>query len=64
MPRWSPALAGIPTTAYSSREVGVGGQGSVPMSERRVVGLVAAASTGDELAWGELVRRYTPWCSR
>ncbi|MFG1777833.1 RNA polymerase sigma factor [Micromonospora sp. NPDC049051] len=30
------------------------------MSERSTVGLVAAASGGDEPAWGELVRRYTP----
>ncbi|MEU4777712.1 sigma-70 family RNA polymerase sigma factor [Micromonospora sp. NPDC023633] len=30
------------------------------MSERGTVGLVAAACSGDELAWGELVRRYTP----
>ncbi|MGN9768231.1 RNA polymerase sigma factor [Micromonospora sp. SD12] len=30
------------------------------MSERGTVGLVAAASCGDEGAWGELVRRYTP----
>ncbi|MEH1101938.1 RNA polymerase sigma factor [Micromonospora sp. CPCC 205561] len=30
------------------------------MSERATVGLVAAASSGDESAWSELVRRYTP----
>src|SRR5690606_18760154 len=56
----SPSRVGTPPTGCWSRDRLAGQSSGMPMTDQATADLVAAAAAGDELAWEQLVRRYTP----